>query len=54
MVVSEATNERYTIPAYLALEAKHGLRYEYDDGLVRAMSGGTINHSLLGTNMTTL
>ncbi len=54
MAISTATKERYTIPAYQALEAKDGIRYEYDDGLVRAMSGGTINHSTLGTNMTTI
>lgn len=54
MAVSAATKERYTIPAYLDLETKQARRYEYDDGLVRAMSGGTINHSTLGTNMTTL
>ncbi len=34
-------------PEYLAIERETGLRHEYLDGVVRAMAGGTLEHSRL-------
>ncbi|MEM8523530.1 MAG: Uma2 family endonuclease [Bacteroidota bacterium] len=49
-----AKQQYYSIAEYLALEESSAERYEYEDGIIRAMSDGTINHSTLGTNMVTL
>jgi Uma2 family endonuclease len=36
---------------YLAWEEQQDLRYEYDDGLITAMSGGTLPHNALAVNL---
>jgi len=41
-----------SIPDYLALEEQSEEKHEYEAGQIRAMSGGTINHGRIGTNMT--
>lgn len=43
--------KRYSIEEYLELEAKADFRSEYHDGEIYAMSGGTLNHSLISQNM---
>ena len=35
----------YTIPEYLALEARTGIKHEYHAGVVTAMAGGTPEHA---------
>ena len=47
-----ATRElvRFTPEEYLAWEVQQELRYEYIDGEVYAMSGGTLPHGLIGLN----
>ena len=42
-----------SVEAYFRLEADSDLRYEYHDGFVTAMAGGTPNHSLISANMLT-
>jgi len=45
-----ATNpvpRKWTVDEYLAYEAETGVKYEYIDGEIYAMSGGTENHSLI-------
>ncbi|MEL6941406.1 MAG: Uma2 family endonuclease [Bacteroidota bacterium] len=49
-----AAQQYYSISEYLAFEENSTERYEYENGIIRAMSGGTINHSTLGTNITTI
>ncbi|MCP1385290.1 Uma2 family endonuclease [Runella salmonicolor] len=41
----------YTIAEYLELERQTGIKYEYEDGEVFAMAGGTVEHSLIGNNI---
>lgn len=41
-----------TVADYLAHEATSEIRHEYERGQILAMSGGTINHGLIGTNVT--
>lgn len=46
--------DRYSIAAYLAIEAATGKRYEYHDGLlvsVEAMAGGSPSHALIGGHL---
>jgi Uma2 family endonuclease len=40
----------YTYDAYLALDAEPGVKYEYHDGFIVAMAGGTAIHSLIASN----
>lgn len=42
----------HTIADYLANETTSEIRHEYERGQILAMSGGTINHGLIGTNTT--
>jgi Uma2 family endonuclease len=44
--------EIYTIAEYLQLEGD--IRYEYHDGVLVNMSGGTVNHGLISVNVSTL
>ena len=46
-----AVNSGIPIDRYLALEATDQLRYEYHAGAVYAMSGGTIQHAKLCSNV---
>ncbi len=48
-MVSPKVN-RYTIEEYLVLENQAEYRSEYEQGEILAMSGGTVNHGLIGTN----
>ncbi len=42
-----------TYETYLALEAESDTKYEYHDGFIVAMAGGTPAHSQLGANVVT-
>ncbi|MDP5169408.1 MAG: Uma2 family endonuclease [Bacteroidia bacterium] len=42
-----------SIQDYLRMEASAEVRHEFHRGEVYAMAGGTFNHSVLGTNITT-
>ena len=42
---------RYTLEEYLQLEADTDCKHEYHAGQVYAMSGGTIEHGLIGGNV---
>lgn len=44
----------YTVEEYFALEESTGIRHEYIDGEVYAMSGGTYSHSVIIGNLTGL
>ena len=37
----------YTIKDYVDVEAYSNIKHEFDDGVIRAMSGGTLEHSRL-------
>lgn len=41
----------YTIEEYIALEEVSEMKHEYQAGRIRAMSGGTINHGIIGGNI---
>lgn len=43
----------WTLEEYLAYEAETGMKHEYIDGEIYAMSGGTDKHSLIPINCTT-
>lgn len=45
-----AYNRRYTPEEYLAMEWENGVRYEYWEGELVAMSGGTKAHGLIADN----
>jgi Uma2 family endonuclease len=50
-MTSTAPDRRYTFREYLDLEASSVLRYEFFDGIVYAMSGGSPEHSGLAANV---
>jgi Uma2 family endonuclease len=50
-MTSTASERRYTFREYLELEASSDLRYEFFDGAVYAMSGGSPDHSRLAANV---
>jgi Uma2 family endonuclease len=50
-MTSTAPGRRYTFREYLELEASSEVRYEFFDGAVFAMSGGSPDHSRLAANV---
>lgn len=50
MGLPEHNHQFYTIAEYLELERQTGVKFEYEDGEVFAMAGGTVVHSLIGGN----
>ncbi|HEY0458856.1 MAG TPA: Uma2 family endonuclease [Pyrinomonadaceae bacterium] len=44
--------KKYTPEEYLALEEKAEYRSEYENGLIVAMAGGSLNHQQITANMT--
>ena len=49
--MGEAKHDFYSISEYLTLERTSDIRHEYHNGKVYAMSGGTINHGIIGSNI---
>lgn len=43
--------KKYSSEEYLALEEKAEFKSEYDDGLITAMAGGTLNHAQITANL---
>lgn len=43
--------KHYTIEEYLKLEEQEDMRYEYYEGEVFAMAGGSMNHSIIAYNI---
>jgi len=52
-MVSNPVQHHWTVEEYLAYEQETDTRYEYIDGEILAMSGGTENHSLITANALT-
>jgi Uma2 family endonuclease len=52
--MSAIAKRKYTLEEYLELEKNSEERYEYFDGEVFAMAGGSPNHARLGTDICTL
>ena len=50
-MTSSVPERRYTYREYLELEARSDERYEFFDGVVYAMSGGSPDHSRLAANV---
>lgn len=51
--MGEAVNTRkYTVQSYLKLEKKSREKFEYHDGNILAMAGGSPDHSLISANIT--
>jgi len=48
--MSTRPKHRYTLEEYLALERESEVKYEYWDGEIFAMSGGTLAHDLILVN----
>ncbi|NJL52283.1 MAG: Uma2 family endonuclease [Hydrococcus sp. SU_1_0] len=51
MIVTKDSFPRFTPEEYFQWEAEQQLRHEYINGQVYAMSGGTINHSKIASNL---
>ncbi len=49
--MKSASLKSYSIEEYQAIEEETGIKHEYHDGNVWAMSGGTINHGILCGNI---
>lgn len=49
----ERTQKYWAVAEYLAFEQESDTKYEYIDGEIYAMSGGTDNHSSIAVNCTT-
>ncbi|WP_338769595.1 Uma2 family endonuclease [Bernardetia sp. ABR2-2B] len=48
----EVKPQKLTFQEYINLEKENNQKYEYHDGFVIAMAGGTRNHSRISTNIT--
>ncbi|PIY07756.1 MAG: hypothetical protein COZ18_15720 [Flexibacter sp. CG_4_10_14_3_um_filter_32_15] len=48
----ELKSQKLTFQEYINLEKENNQKYEYHDGFVIAMAGGTRNHSRISTNIT--
>lgn len=46
-------NKKLTVEEYFSLEEELNQKFEYVDGEIFDMTGGTVNHSLISTNATT-
>jgi Uma2 family endonuclease len=51
MIAAREHLPKLTPTEYLEWEEKQELRYEYIDGKIHAMTGGTLNHSKIGGNV---
>jgi Uma2 family endonuclease len=51
MIAAKEHFPRLAPAEYLAWEEKQELKYEYVDGKISAMTGGTLNHSKIGGNL---
>ena len=51
--MSSVPNRRYTVEEYFALEAASDTKYEYDNGVIYAMSGASEAHNLVAVNVVT-
>lgn len=51
MIALRDSTPRLTPAEYLAWEEQQEFRYEYVDGEIRSMTGGTVNHSEIVTNL---
>lgn len=51
--MAEKKLDHDSITAYLELEAQSEVKSEYDNGKIIAMSGGTLNHGIIGNNINT-
>lgn len=45
------TNNKLSVKEYLEVERSTGIKHEYLDGYIRAMSGGSLNHSRISGNI---
>jgi Uma2 family endonuclease len=52
MALKATKKKRYTPEEYLALEEKADFRSEFDDGIIVAMAGGSMNHIQITANLT--
>lgn len=52
MALRSKKEKRYTPEEYLALEEKAEFRSEYENGIITAMAGGTLNHLQITANIT--
>jgi len=43
--------EKLTLEEYIAIEQETDTRYEYHNGQIYAMAGGTINHALISSQI---
>lgn len=51
--MAEKKIDSYSIGEYLELEYQSDIKNEYEYGQIVAMSGGTINHGIIGNNINT-
>ena len=49
--MGEKRLEAYSILTYLKLDNQSDHKIEYDNGVITAMSGGTLNHGIIGNNI---
>ncbi len=49
--VEELVPQKLTFEEYIKIEQENNQKYEYHDGFIVAMSGGTLNHSRIGGNI---
>ena len=53
-MIAVPNSPKISVDEYFEWEAKHEVRYEYINGEVFAMAGGTINHSAIAANLIAL
>ncbi len=50
-MATEPVRRKWTVDEYLAYEQETGIKHEYIDGEIYAMTGGTGRHGLIASNM---
>ena len=53
MQMGEYKLNTYSIAEYIALESSSNQKFEYFNGWIQALAGGTINHGIICTNVST-
>jgi len=49
--MGEKRFQKYSIPDYLIFDNQSEIKHEYEQGVIQAMSGDTLNHGIIGNNI---
>lgn len=49
--MGENGSENHSISDYIGIDNESVMKHEFDNGTIHAMSGGTVNHGIIGNNI---